>query len=109
MATPETRVEAHPNGAALAAVLAAGIGGFAMGLVVILNEVGVFEAPALYAPAGGVTGRTTLAALIWLIAWAILHAAWKHRQMRAQPVQSLTLILILLGLVLTFPPVWGLL
>ena len=56
------------NGAAVAAFLAAGIGAFAMGLVVILNEAGLFAAPSLYPPAGGVSGRTTIAVAIWLIA-----------------------------------------
>jgi hypothetical protein len=96
------------NGAALAAFLAAGIGAFAIGLVVILNEAGVFTAPALYAPAGGVSGRTTLGAVIWLIAWAVLHSRWKNRQIEARKVYSITILLTILGVVLTLPPVWGL-
>jgi hypothetical protein len=97
------------NGAALAAFLAAGIGAFAMGLVVILNEAGLFAAPAVYAPAGGVSGRTTLAVVIWLIGWAVLHGRWKNRQLESRKVRYLSAILIGLGLVLTFPPVWKLL
>ena len=49
------------NGATMAAILSAGIGAFAVGFVVILNEAGLFTAPALYGPAGGVSGRTTIA------------------------------------------------
>ena len=97
------------NGAALAAFLAAGIGAFAMGLVVILNEVGLFAVPALYAPAGGVSGRTTLTAVIWLVGWAVLHHRWKRRRVEPRRVHAVTLALILLGVLLTFPPVWGLL
>jgi len=97
------------NGTALAAFLAAGIGAFGMGLVVILNEVGLFTAPTLYAPAGGVSGRTTLAAVIWLVAWAVLHRRWKDRSPEPGRVHTATLILIALGLLLTFPPVWALL
>lgn len=96
------------NGAALAAFLAAGIGAFAMGLVVILNEAGLFAAPSLYGPAGGVSGRTTIATVIWLIAWAVLHSRWKDREVEPRRVHRATLILIALGLVLTFPPVWKL-
>lgn len=94
------------NGAALAAFLGASIGAFAMGLLVILNEAAVFSAPPLYAPAGGVTGRTTFAAVTWLIAWAVLHNRWKGRQIEARRVHILTMILIGLGVLLTFPPVW---
>lgn len=107
MATIEGRDVA--GGAALASVLAAGIGAFAMGFIVILNEAGLFAAPALYAPAGGVSGRTTLAAVIWLIGWAVLHSRWKNRQIESRKIYLLTMILTALGIVLTFPPVWGLL
>jgi hypothetical protein len=96
------------NGPALASLLAAGIGAFAVGFIVILNEAGLFAAPTLYAPAGGVSGRTTLSALIWLVAWAGLHRRWRNRQLEARRVHFLSWILIGIGIVLTLPPVWGL-
>jgi multisubunit Na+/H+ antiporter MnhG subunit len=99
---------AVPNGMALASFLAAGIGAFALGAIVVLNELDLFAAPSLYDPAGGVTGRTALGALIWLIAWALLHWRWRNRTMRAGGVYALTLALVALGIVLTFPPVWHL-
>ena len=98
----------RPNGAALAAFLAAGIGGFAMGLFVILNETGLFAAPTLYGPAGGVTGRTTLAVVVWGIAWAVLHSRWNGRQVGQSGVYTAALLLLFLGIVLCTPPVWGL-
>ena len=109
MAGMEGKPDAVANGAAVASLLAAGIGAFAVGLIVILNEAGLFVAPALYAPAGGVSGRTTLAALIWLIAWAALHMRWKGRQIEVRRVRAVTLVLIGAGVLLTFPPVWKLL
>ncbi len=96
------------NGAALAAFLGAGVGAFAMGLFVILNEAGIFAAPALYGPAGGVTGRTTFAVVVWLMAWGLLHRHWKGRQIESRRVFAATLALIGLGIVGTFPPVWAL-
>lgn len=96
------------NGAALAAFLGAGVGAFAMGLMVILNEAGVYSAPALYGPAGGASGRTIFAVLLWLIAWAVLHHRWKNRQMEASRIHMATFALIAVGLLLNFPPVWGL-
>jgi hypothetical protein len=95
------------NGPALAAFLAAGIGAFAMGVFVLLNEAEVFTAPAVYAPAGGVSGRTTFAVAAWLIAWAVLHVRWKNRQIDQRRTWSLTLALVGLGVLATFPPVWG--
>lgn len=108
MAGTEADRDVVANGAAMAAFLAAGIGAFAMGLVVILNEAGIFAAPSLYGPAGGVSGRTAIAVAIWLIAWAVLHNRWKTRQLEAGRLFTTMLILVGLGLVLTFPPVWGL-
>jgi hypothetical protein len=108
MGTTEEIREQVTNGAALAAILAAGIGAFAMGLIVILNEVDVFAAPTVYGPAGGVSGRTTLAVVIWLIAWALLHRRWRDRQVEPGRVHTTTLVLIALGVLLTFPPVWSL-
>lgn len=109
MATIEERPGEVANGAALASFLAAGIGAFAVGLIVILNESGLFAVPALYKPSGGLSGRTTLAAVIWLIGWAVLHSRWKGRQIESRRVHAVTLILIGLGVLLTFPPVWKLL
>jgi len=96
------------NGSAIAALLAAGIGAMAMGAAVLLNEAGIFVAPTLYAPAGGVSGRTTLATIVWLIAWAVLHNRWQAREIAPGRVGGLTLILVGLGLLGTFPPVWAL-
>ena len=106
MATIEDKRQEVANGAALASFLAAGIGAFAVGFFVIMNEAGLFSAPALYGPAGGVSGRTTFAAVTWLIGWAVLHSRWKARQLESNRVYTATLVLTALGIVLSFPPVW---
>lgn len=97
------------NGAAMASALGAGVGAFAMGLFVVLSEAGLFAAPTLYGPAGGVSGRTTFATLVWLAAWAVLHARWRARELAPGRVLALTLVLIVVGMVGTFPPLWSLL
>lgn len=108
MTTSEAKGDAVPNGAALASFLGAGIGAFAMGVMVILHEASLFSAPTIYPPAGGVSGRTTFAAVIWLIGWAVLHRRWKGRQVESRRAHAVTLILIGLGVLLTLPPVWKL-
>jgi len=114
----ESRLEVHvvgqtrtalANGAAMAAILAAGIGAFAMGFVVLLDAINLFPLPALYGPAGGVTTRTTVAVLIWLVGWIVLHRRWKDRRIDARRTLRVTLALIAAGVVLTFPPLWQLL
>jgi hypothetical protein len=107
--THERRAGPSPsNGGALAAVLAAAIGSFSLGLLVLANAAGWYAAPSLYGPAGGLSGRTTFALIVWLVSWAILHARWKDRAMRAGGIFGWSLVLIALSLVLTFPPVWDL-
>lgn len=108
MPTIEHQPKEVTNGAALAAFLAAGIGAFAIGFFVIIHEAGLFSAPALYAPAGGLSGRTTFATLTWLIGWAVLHGRWKNRQIESGRVHTATFVLIALGVLLSFPPVWQL-
>lgn len=109
VARPQSNPSTEANGAAMASALAAGVGAFAMGLFVVLNEAGLFAAPTLYGPAGGVTGRTTFATLVWLAAWGVLHARWRARELAPGPVLALTLVLIVLGMLGTFPPLWSLL
>jgi hypothetical protein len=106
---PATACTDQANGIAMASILGAGIGAFAMGAFVVLNETGLFAAPALYAPAGGVSGRTTLAVVAWLIAWGVLHSRWKGREIAPRRVCLLAVILSLVGVVGTFPPTWALL
>lgn len=102
-------IAAIPNGGALAAVVAAGMGAFAMGLLVIANEAGLFTAPSIYGPSGGLSGRSTLAVIAWLIAWGIMHARWRNQNVAVARAFAWTLVLVALGAVMVFPPVWGLL
>jgi multisubunit Na+/H+ antiporter MnhG subunit len=102
----EQRDTDEPNGAALAAFLAAGVGAFVLGVIVILNEAGVFTVPAVYDPAGGVSGRTTFGVLGWLIAWAVLHLRWRGTQLESGRVHTMALVLTVLGVLLCLPPVW---
>jgi hypothetical protein len=107
--TVEAAPVGRPNGAAWAAFLAAGIGTFAMGFFVILNVAGIFAAPAVYGPSGGASGRATFAVVAWLIAWVVLHRRWRDRHVEPGRISTVTLILIALGILATFPPLWALL
>ena len=106
---PQSTTPADVNGAAMAAMLAAGIGAFATAFFVVLNEAGLFAAPTLYGPAGGVTGRTAFATLVWLVVWGVLHTRWRAREIAPGRVFALTLALVGAGILGTFPPAWGLL
>lgn len=103
------RAEVAVNGAAAGALLSASIGALAMGFFALANEIGLFSAPAIYGPAGGASGRTTFAVAVWLIVWAVLHNRWKTQQVNAGRVLTISLVLIGLGILAAFPPVWHLL
>jgi hypothetical protein len=99
-----------PNGPAAAAILAAGIGSLALGLLTTLA--GAFAPLAnglnFYGPTGPLSGETTMTVVIWLVAWAVLHNLWKDRQVDLGKTFIATLVMIALGLLGTFPPFFGL-
>ena len=95
-----------PNGPAAATILAAGIGCFVLGLLTVLSTAFPPLANVLqfYGPGGPLTGISTLAVVAWLIAWLVYDRLWRQKQVRFTPVFLVTLVLILLGVIGTFPP-----
>jgi len=97
--------DALNNGPAAAAILASGVGSFALGLFTTLAQAiaTIRSALNLYDPAGPLSGKTTVAVVIWLVAWVVLHQMWKDRQVKFTKIYFATLILIALGFLGTFP------
>ena len=99
---------ATPNGAAMAAALAAAIGTAALGVLVLLGATRIYSAPTLYGPVGGLSTRSTVAVVVWLVAWWLLHRRWREREVSGAPMKWVW-VLIALGTIAMFPPVWELL
>jgi len=58
-------------------------------------------------PAGPLAGKTGIGVATWLISWRILHSLWRGtREVSFGKVFAATLILVCLGFILTFPPVF---
>ncbi len=93
------------NGEAAAAILAAGIGALALGVITTLTAALEALGPALtlVRPAGPLSGKTTFAVVVWLIAWAVLHFTWRGRNVNFNSTFGATLVLIALGFLGTFP------
>jgi hypothetical protein len=72
------------------------------------NSKPVLDRLTLLQPVGSLSGKTSCAVLIWLVAWAALHGHWKDKQLHFGWVFGATIVLVGLGLVGTFPPVWHL-
>jgi hypothetical protein len=62
-----------------------------------------------FKPTGALSGVTTLAILTWLISWAILARVWRNRNVNMVSVNVIAFGLLLVGLLLTFPPFMDLL
>jgi len=100
--------KARPNGAAAAAVLSAAIGVFLIGLLTTLAELlpGLKGGLTFWAPAGPLSGKTAVPVGIWLVAWVGLHRAFAASDVHLARYTRWAWVLIVLGLVLTFPPVF---
>jgi len=96
------------TGPAAAAMIAGGIGTLTIGLL----TTGAVLSAALkgilnwWNPAGPLVGKTGLGILAWLLSWVLLHTAWKNRDSDLGKAFTITLVLVGLGVLLTFPPIF---
>lgn len=97
-----------PEGPIAAAILAAGIGSFALGLLTTLAEANerIKEFLNLYDPVGPLSGKTVGAVAVWLVAWIVLHLLYRGKAVESRKELTISLVLIGLGLLGTFPVVF---
>jgi hypothetical protein len=106
--------DTKPNGPVAAAFIAAGVGCFALGLIVVLNEAGIIPGSALdfaknYGIGSGVgplSGKVILSTIALLVSWGILGFAWRGKEVAFGRAFAVALLLVALGFVLTFPPIF---
>lgn len=94
-----------PEGPISAALIAAGIGAAALGLFTTLAEVSSMVKGWLrWSDAvGPLSGKTTLAVVVWLIAWLVLHLTMRNSEYETRRALTIGLILVGLGVLGTFP------
>ncbi len=111
IAAPLSSSEEIANGAGAAAILAAGVGAFLVGVLAVAADksAAIKDLMNFWKPTGALSGVTTSAVVIWLVVWAILHARWRNRSVALASVNATALMLLALGLLLTFPPLADLL
>jgi hypothetical protein len=88
-------------------VLSAAIGASTLSLLAIAADK---SAPIrlhlnFYAPTGPLSGVTSVTILVWLLAWSILGWCWRGRNLALGRICLIALALLVLSLLLTFPPV----
>ena len=93
------------NGPIVAAMLAAGIGSSVLGLMICLAQGSKAISGMLnfYNPVGPLGGKTIVAVVIWFIAWGVLASKWKDQSADFGKMYKVTLILVGLGLLGSFP------
>jgi hypothetical protein len=98
---------AMTNGSGAAAILAAGVGAFALAVLAIAGDKSAMVKSWMifYKPTGPLSGVTTSAIVIWLGCWGLLEWRWRSRSVAIGTVCLVALVLLGLGVLLTFPPV----
>jgi hypothetical protein len=94
-----------PEGPVAAAILAGGVGAFALGLLTTLAEAStsIHDFLDFYSPVGPLSGKTIGAVVIWLVAWGLLYMVYRNKAVESRRALTVSLVLIGLGVVGTFP------
>ena|ERR671913_2400963 len=100
-----TTAPIKPEGPISAAILAAGIGSFTLGLLTTLAEAssGVADWLRWSEAVGPLSGKTLMAVMVWLVAWAGLHLWLRGKAYETTRALTVATVLILLGVLGTFP------
>ncbi len=95
-----------PDGPAAAAILSSTIGCLVIGLMTTGAEIsaGLKDALNWYAPVGPLSGKTVVGVIAWAISWGVLHSMWKDQDVGFARLFRISLWVLVIGLVLTFPP-----
>ena len=111
-------VETKPNGPVAAAFLAAGIGSFVLGLMVILAEMAInlggetttrtildfSKNYGLGSGVGPLSGKVAIATIAFVVSWVIAHLALRGKEVNFGRYVAAAVILVAIGFLLTFPP-----
>lgn len=107
----DARPRADTNGKGAAAVMAVGIAALVLGICTMAGDAipAVAALFNIWKPTGPLSGVTSLTIILWLVAWLFLARKWAGRDVDFKRINWATAVLIVLGLLLTFPPVMDLL
>jgi len=108
MATTQSRrrTQAKPNGPVAAVLLATGIGGLVLAVLVVLAEAkeSFAESLAFDQEVGPLSGKTIWATVAFLGSWGILTLLLRRREVDLTKVIAVSAVLVALALIGTFAP-----
>ncbi len=103
-----TGLPALPSGPAAAAILAAAAYIFVLGLLTFVAAAaeGAKDWLAFQNRVGSLSGKTTLAGVVWVVVWLGLYLLWRKRDVPLTAILVLAAALILVGGLFMFPPIF---
>src|ERR1019366_2156354 len=95
------------NGRGAAAVLAAGIGSFALALLALAGDASrtISAALNIWNPTGPLSGVTDVAILVWLGSWLFLSRRWARRDVNLARINAASFAMFVAAILITFPPI----
>jgi len=102
----ELRSSPVANGNGAAAIMAVAAGCLALGIFSLAGDASPAAAALfnIWKPTGPLSGVTTLAIVVWLATWLFFSRRWTKRDVNFKRVNLAAAIMIIAGLLLTFPP-----
>jgi hypothetical protein len=106
--------DTKPNGPVAAAFVAAGVGCFALGLIVVLNTANIITNATLdfaknYGIGSGVgplSGKVIFSTIAFLATWGVLGFVWRGKEINFGRAFAVALIFLAVGFAFTFPPIY---
>lgn len=103
-----------PNGPVAAAFIAAAVGCAVLGVVVVLQEAAILSGPSLDfaknfgigSGVGPLSGKVIIASIAFLATWAVLGYLWRRKEVDFARAFLLSIVLLVIGFALTFPPIF---
>jgi len=88
-------------------MLSAAIGSLALAILAIAGNksLAIKNTLNFYKPTGPLSGVTTVAIFVWLLTWLILDRRWGKRSVTMRRINTVSIGLLVLSILLTFPPV----
>jgi hypothetical protein len=87
-------------------LVSAATGCFSIGLFYLLGDKSATcnHLLSIYPASGALSGVLVLGLLVWLLCWAVLARRWSSRPPNVATAIRMSILLLLVSLLLTFPP-----
>jgi hypothetical protein len=94
-----------PEGPIAAAIIAGGVGAAALGLFTTIAEANedIKDWLDWNSDVGPLSGKTIMAVIVWLVAWAVLHVVYRGKPYETRRAFTIAVVLVALGVLGTFP------